>query len=269
MMKKYVTAYYLLFVLLVMGAFASMAFNAYGTKLMGIACLGFSFTFLHEAIFNAGREDLDKPEKVWLSLELISLSFISLLFFSKGFFLGLVGTNEAFLLFSLVLLFLVSREAWIQLKLAFDQHWKWGCILLFYFGTVELFILSFIFGTILPGTRTVFASFAVILLVSFILALFVFRRVMVNGDNVSAWGYIAKMKNKWIILVFSCLLIYGYGFLSASNVLPSLYYSKLPNGYIRWVERGNLENAERARQKEREFRERYEQLVEKYSEKSN
>ena len=49
MMKKYNTLYYFLFVVLILGAFASMAQYSYGLIICGIACLGFTGAFLVEA----------------------------------------------------------------------------------------------------------------------------------------------------------------------------------------------------------------------------
>src|SRR5260370_1036635 len=53
-MKRYNVVYYILFLAVVMGAFASMAQNSYGMKLIGLVCLGFCFTFLYEVFFLAG-----------------------------------------------------------------------------------------------------------------------------------------------------------------------------------------------------------------------
>ncbi|MBA2746636.1 MAG: hypothetical protein H0U44_10455, partial [Flavisolibacter sp.] len=49
-MKKFNTIYYLLFILLVMGAFASMAQNSYGLKIMGGVAFVFALVFLLEFI---------------------------------------------------------------------------------------------------------------------------------------------------------------------------------------------------------------------------
>lgn len=59
-MKKYNTYYYLLFVLLVMGAFASMAQNSYGFKIMGLVAFIFSVLFITQLIYvlrNKSRVD--------------------------------------------------------------------------------------------------------------------------------------------------------------------------------------------------------------------
>src|SRR5450432_230570 len=57
-MKKYNPIYFLLFILLVMGAFASMAQNSYGLKVMGGVAFVFGGVFLLEFI-----QALNKKEK--------------------------------------------------------------------------------------------------------------------------------------------------------------------------------------------------------------
>ncbi|HSF44363.1 MAG TPA: hypothetical protein VLA58_00080, partial [Chitinophagaceae bacterium] len=49
-MKTYNTIYFLLFVLLIMGAFASMAQNSYGLKLLGVVGMLFGLLFLYQLI---------------------------------------------------------------------------------------------------------------------------------------------------------------------------------------------------------------------------
>ncbi len=49
-MKKFNTIYYLLFILLVMGAFAAMAQNNYGLNIMGGVAFVFALVFLVEFI---------------------------------------------------------------------------------------------------------------------------------------------------------------------------------------------------------------------------
>ena len=56
-MKKNNPIYFLLFILLVMGAFASMAQNSYGLKLMGGVAFVFGLVFIVEFISGLGKKD--------------------------------------------------------------------------------------------------------------------------------------------------------------------------------------------------------------------
>ena len=85
-MKRYNVVYYVLFLAVTMGAFASMAQNSYGMKLMGLVCLGFCLTFLYELFFSVPKlQDLSLKSKRWFSLELVALNFLALLFFFRSF----------------------------------------------------------------------------------------------------------------------------------------------------------------------------------------
>ncbi len=46
-MKSYNTLYYLLTVLLIMGAFASMAQNSYGMQIISVVCIAFGLTIFN------------------------------------------------------------------------------------------------------------------------------------------------------------------------------------------------------------------------------
>ncbi|NJN42639.1 MAG: hypothetical protein HC811_10825 [Flammeovirgaceae bacterium] len=58
-MKRYNTAYYLLSVLLILGSFASMAQNDYGSYILGLVTFGFAFLFLLQFLQSFSREVSD------------------------------------------------------------------------------------------------------------------------------------------------------------------------------------------------------------------
>ena len=83
-MKKYNTLYYLLFMLIVMGAFASMAQNDYGTTILGLSAVSFSVLFLVQLI------SMVITTKNWIkngAIELVSLCVLAGILAMRVFFI--------------------------------------------------------------------------------------------------------------------------------------------------------------------------------------
>jgi len=261
-MKKYSTIYYLLFVLIVMGAFASMAQNAYGLRICGVACLGFALTFLHEIFFTTRAAD-DPLFPSWIVYgELISLTVIALVFLLKNFSLDFPFSSLILILTLTVLFSLLSYQALLQIQMARLKHAKLVTVLALYYGAVIVFILSVLTGIMLPDASNLLAILAMTFTAGFIVFALVARRLSIDGETISVWHYFRQLKNKSAILLITCLLIYSYNLLYVAGTLPPLYHGTLPNGYQHLVERSIKSNDQK---KLREFMERYEAFLQRHA----
>ena len=262
-MKRYATIYYLLFVLLVMGAFASMAQNAYGLKICGIACLGFALTFLHE-IFFAPRPADDQLVAPWLLYaELTFLSVIALVFLLRNFSTDLPFSDTLLIISLTSLLLLFLYHAILQLKIARRHQIKLVYLTALYYGAVLFFMLSILSTVVLPGLAINLALVAIVLVFVFAALTLVFKDFTINDESISIWQYIRQMKNKSAILLIACMLISGYSLLNSAGVLPSFYYGT-PKGYQNLVNVNNAAGDPEGKEKQREFKERYEEFTRKH-----
>ena len=263
-MKRYATIYYLLFVLLVMGAFASMAQNAYGLKICGIACLGFALTFLHE-IFFAPRSADDQLVAPWLAYtELLFLSVIALVFLLRNFSNDLPFSDTLLTVSLTGLLLLSLYHAILQLKIAARHHIKLVYLVALYYGAVLFFILSILSTVVFPGLAINLALVAIVLVFVFAGLTLVFKEFTINEELVSIWQYTRQMKNKSAILLIACMLISGYSLLYSAGILPPFYYGT-PKGYQHLIELSNAGDGKVGKEKPREFKERYETFIRKHS----
>jgi hypothetical protein len=261
-MKRYATVYYLLFVLLVMGAFASMAQNAYGLKICGIACLGFALTFIYEIFFTQSALD-DQFVSPWmLYAELIFLSVISLVFLFRNFSIDLPFADTLLMGSSTILLLLFSYQTILQLKLARHQV-KLVYLLGLYYGAVLFFILSILASVLLPVLANSLALVAIVMVLVFAGLTLVFKEFTLNDETISFWQYVTQMKSKSSILLIASLLISGYSLLHSVGVLPSFYYGT-PKGYQILVKVSNVGTDPKGKEKPREFKERYEEFIRKH-----
>lgn len=263
-MRRYATIYYLLFVLLVMGAFASMAQNAYGLKICGVACLGFALTFLHEIFFTSMSDD-DQIVAPWMVYaELICLSVIALVFVFRDFSVDF-SFADVFLIFSSTFLFLLFfYQAILQLKVARRFQSMLPYMVALYYGAVLFFVLSILSGIVLPGLTSQLALVAIVLVFIFAVLTLIFKTFRVSEEAISIWQFIRQMKNKSSIVLIASLLVSGYSLLYSVGILPSFYYGT-PRGYQQLIELSNAGDGTVGKERPREFKERYDAFITKHT----
>jgi len=262
-MRQYATIYYLLFVLLIMGAFASMAQNPYGLRICGVACIGFALTFLHELLYTPGSDETTSSSRWTGYAELVLLSVLVLIFSFSNFSINLPFSETLLIVSFTCLLLLFSYQAITQLRSTGHQRTT-AYLVVFYYGAVVFFILSFLSGLILPGLAMKLAFAAIVLTLVLAGMAIILKQVIVNDGTISTWQYLRQMKNKSSILLIASLLISGYELLNAAEILPSFYHGT-PKGYQHLIELSNSGNSMVGKEKPREFKERYDEFTKKHA----
>lgn len=233
-MRKNIVLYYVLLLLLVMGAFAAMALNSYGIVLMSYVALGFALVFLFELLLLLRREkEMTATYKAILAVELISLSALCLLYFLRGISVE-IPYSQLLKLVLFVLLFGVNVyhliRAWDYAKTT-PLKVK-GSIALYF-----LALLLYIAGNYLPTGGT---WITILLALTCQLAFVVFGWwrgwVIIDGEETSAWKKVIQFRNKTGIQLIFFTLASLYFVLNAAHLLPPLYNGSLPNGYSKVVE---------------------------------
>jgi len=215
--------------LLVMGAFASMALNSYGILLMSYVALGFGLVFLFELLLLLPKEEeMTRFYKASLAMELMALSGLCLLYFLRGISVE-IPYSFSLMLILYTLLFAVNvyhlLRAWHYAK-ATPMKVKGSIVV--YFAALLFYIAS----NYLPIN---FIWIAIMLALVLQLAFVVFGwwkgRVIINGEETSAWKKVIQFRNKSGIQLIFFTLASLYFILNSANLLPPLYNGSLPNGY--------------------------------------
>jgi len=215
------------------GAFASMALNSYGTVLMGYVALAFCVAFLFELLLLLPKQqEMSGTYKISLGIELIALAGLCFIHFLRGIDADITSTSQVkFVLFTI--LFGVNTyhlaRAW---KYAHTTPMKVK-------GNIALYFLSLLFfmaSNYLPGIAAwVSIVLAFCCLITFAIAGWWTGKVILNGDETSAWIKVIQFRNKaGIQLVFFAVAAL-YFVLNAVHLLPPLYEGSLPNGYSKVV----------------------------------
>lgn len=233
-MRKNIALYYVLMLLLVMGAFASMALNSYGVVLMSYVALAFALVFLFELVLLLPKEqEMKRDYKISLGIELVALGGICLLYFLQGIEVGITGSSQMKLIL-LIILFGVNTyhllRAWhyaqqTPLKVK-------GSIALYFLALLLLLGSNF-----LPlALSSITILLAIGCLVGFIIFGWWKGQIILNGEETSAWKKVIQFRNKSGIQLIFVTLASLYFMLSTFQLLPPLYKGSLPNGHTKVVQ---------------------------------
>jgi hypothetical protein len=233
-MRKNVILYYALLLLMVMGAFASMALNSYGVPLMGYASLGFSLLFAYELFFLLPRKkSIRRTDKRIIGLELITLFTICLFYFFRAAAIEIPFDVNPVPMLLIVLLGLNGYQFYRTTILIKEPPLKLKVGVLLYFLTLFL-VLAASYLLQFQSSAGVYLTIAAFFgWVGFVVIGWWRGKVIVNGEETSAMKVASRFKNKSGLELISFSLLIAYSSLNAINLLPPLYFGSMPNGYLK------------------------------------
>jgi hypothetical protein len=261
-MKTYNTIYYLLFVLLIMGAFASMAQNSYGISLLGAVTFSFGLLFLYQ--FFQTFKDAEKKD-YFLQAELISLFVISILFALRMFHVYVPFSELLFAMAGLVLIFVYVKKMLYRYGILASKNMNAARLSLVYHLSLILFIISLIAVPLLPQLYSYLGIAAFILLVGFLITGLLVPKYLLDGSEFSVFKLVAGLKDRSMILLSLFFIISLYTGLTRIGVLPSMYSDEYPQAYFKLVNNAETgkEKPVNGKYKHMEFKERYEGFLER------
>src|SRR5574339_608334 len=146
-MKKYNPLYYLLFILLVMGAFASMAQNSYGLKIIGGVAFAFGFLFLVQMINIIRRKE--KQDTMAIA-ELSGLFLLSVILGLRVFYIHFPFVEWLFTAAGILLILVFLRKMIIRFREIQPKNSTLAFLLLIFHLSLVLFIGSLVMTPFVP-----------------------------------------------------------------------------------------------------------------------
>ena len=257
-MKKYNRLYYVLFILLIMGAFASMAQNGYGLTITGAVAFIFGLVFLIEFITLVRRKNgvkassLLEPGCLFIIAVILGFRVFYIYFLNIEWIFGAAVTILIFFYFSKM----VSRFRYYQKK---D---KWLAVLAIAFHlSIIFFLSSFALLLFAPSVAEVTGVVAMAFLLFFIVGGFLRKQVLIDGNNLSAFKMVTGFRDHSIILTTFFLLVSVYFGLNRVGVLPAIYSDEYPQAYFELI---NQPTARREKTANGEYK--YQDFLKKYKE---
>ena len=259
-MKKYNSIFYLLFILLVMGAFASMAQNSYGLKIMGGVALVFGLVFISE--FISGLRKKAKMD-VYALIEPACLFILSFIFGLGVFYIHFPFIEWLFAAAGVLLVLVYIRKMILRFRDFQPKNNFLAMLVLVFHLSIILFFISLVMVPFAAKTAEYSGIVAFVLLLIFIVAGLLKKKLLVEGESISAFGMIRKFKDYSIIIVSLTLMFSFYIGFNKIGVLPGIYSDEFPRAYFELVNKANAEKekAEDGKLKHEEFIEKYKQFL--------
>jgi hypothetical protein len=245
-----------------MGAFASMAQNSYGLTILGTTAIVFGLIFLYQFIV-AYR----KKEKINITnqVELLSLSILSFLFALRIFHIHFPYVEWLFSFTALTLGMVYVKKMIERYKMIKDKNSTLAFILLIFYGSLVLFIFSFVLAPFAPQVAVYSGGSAFLLLFIFVVFILFKKDMHLEGEKVAVVKMIARYRDRSLLLISLFFIISLYFGFTGVNILPPLYSDQLPQAYYKLV--GNAESGKElpvdGRYKHEEFKDRYELFLDR------
>jgi hypothetical protein len=224
-MKKFAPIYYLLFVMLIMGAFASMAQNAYGIKMIGFVAIAFTLVFSWQLLFDKKNQGGSSDR-----VEVVSLIIMSIILAMRVFYIRFAYVELIFALAALALIIVYAYKVIALFRRQSNASPVWTTVL--FYASVIIYLISI---AMMPfsarlGNAAGEAGFAVLIL---------FLIVAAGARDTS----VIRLSDRSFILISLFVLFTAYAALTRFNALPPMYDTEFPNAYYQLIndaERGDV-----------------------------
>ena len=259
-MKKYNSIFYLLFILLIMGAFASMAQNSYGLKIMGGVAFVFGLLFLIEFI-SVLREKGKKD--IYRLIEPACLLILSVIFALRVFYIHFSFVELLFAAAGAVLMLIYTRKMILRYRNMKPKNNMLALLILIFHLSIILFLVSLV---IVPFAQKISENtgiIAFILLLIFIITGLFKKELLVGGQIVSPFKMVTHFKDHSIIIVSLFLLFSLYVGFNKAGLIPGIYSDEFPQIYYKLVDdaASKKEKPVDGKYKYEKFKEQYDQFL--------
>jgi hypothetical protein len=260
-MRKYVTIYYLLCVVLILGAFAAMAQNSYGLILLGVVAGAFAMVFLTQLVIyldkNRGNYDY------LILVEHVSLILISTILSLRIFYIRFMFVEEIFIISGLILALvfsvrLVRNYNTLALK---NKIMAWS-VLVFH-ASIILYIVSMALAPLYPPLSEPAGILAFLSLIAFTISGFFNKNILMDGENQTVFSFVNRFRDHSIVLIAVFLIFTGYMGLTKFGMVPKMYTDEYPQAYFELVKQAEAgeEKLVNGKYKHETFKEMYDRFV--------
>lgn len=256
-MKNYYTLYYLLFVLIIMGAFASMAQNGYGLVILGAVSFAFSLTFLFQLIDKKQKPDISS------SIELFGLFLISFILGLRVFYIHFPFVEMLFGFAALLLIMVYVQKMIRQFNWFKQKNIILAILIVVFFLSIIFYFISFASVPFVAQFSGGVGIVAFVLLVGFLIAGFLLRNFLIDGENVTVFKTVLRFRDNSVLVLSLFFLFTLYAGLTRAGVLPKIYSDEFPQAYFELVNKAESgkELPVNGKYKYQNFKDRYDQFL--------
>lgn len=251
--------YYVLFVLLILGAFASMAQNAYGVTILGIVAVLFSITFLVRT-----WAELKSEKKDWGMLaEFLSLSTLAFIMALRVFHIRFVFVEILFAAAGITLIAVYLRKSLKAYISTRHKSIRLSLLTSMLFLSIALYTLSMVAVAFFPAMAEPLGGAAFGLLILFVAGALTTKEILYDGEKVTVFQFVGRFKDLSVVVISLFFLFTLYLGLTKYDWLPRMYSDEFPQSYFELVQRAESgkEKPVNGKYRHQEFKELHDQFV--------
>lgn len=238
-MKKYNAIFYLLFVLLVMGTFASMAQNNYGFIIMEGVALAFALVFFIQTfviLFKKSKKDLTS------FLEPACLFLLALIFFLRAINKHFQYVEQIFSIAALILTVIYFKKMISRFRYFKSKNKLLAMHVIIFHMSIILFLISLCIYPYSTRSAEVIAVAAFLLLIIFIVSGFINKNLLTDGIMTTPFNMVSQFEDHSPVIVTFCLLFSLFVGLNRIGLLPGIYSDEYPHAYYELVNKASTGN---------------------------
>ena len=259
-MKKLNVIYFFLFILLVMGAFASMAQNSYGFKILGGVAFVFALLFFAEFITALRRKE---NEDIFAIIEPLCLFIISFIFGLRVFYVYFSYVEIIFAAAAIILAIIYLRKMVFRSRNFQAKNKLLALFIIIFHLSIVLFLISLALAPFFPVIAEPIGVGSFALLLIFIIGGFLKKNLLVEGELLSSFRVVRQYKGHSVILITLLVMFSFYFGFNKLGILPGIYSDEYPRAYFELVDKATTgqEKPVDGKYKHEEFVEKYRQFV--------
>lgn len=257
-MKRYNAIYFLLFLLLVMGAFASMAQNSYGLKIIGGVAFLFGGLFLLELI-----QVIARPGKKdgFAIAELAAMAVFAIVLGCGVFMISIPGMQWIFAGAGAFLVFFYTRKLFIRFRRLVHRNRRLAWLGALFHFSIILFLLTIVVAPFSATVATLTGWAGIITLLLFIAGTFLKKYELLEGNKVTVLQMVSGYRDHSIVLALLFLLVSLFSISQRAGILPGLYLDEYPRAFYDIMGRESAGSAAERKERQAQFREQYDLLL--------
>jgi len=132
-----------------------------------------------------------------------------------------------------------------------------------FYGSIIFYVVSMVAVPFALGIAESTGGVAFGLIILFCILSFIRKKLLVDGEDVFAFKYVLKFKDRSVVLLTLFVLFTAYMGLTKVGILPKMYSDEYPQAYFELVKQAETGSEEpvNGKYKHEEFKEMYDQFV--------
>lgn len=267
-MRRYNSIYYLLFILLIMGAFAAMAQNRYGLRIIGVVGFAFSLMFLLSLVSLLRRNQKPSVSSV---VELVCLAVVALIFGLRVFYIYFPFVEWIFVAACAGLIIIYSGRMMERYKFYRARNTGLGGLVLVYHAGLVLSLVCLVLAPFFPRFSEMLSVLAFIFLLVFLAAGILNKNYLVEGQEITSFSILKNFRDHSVLIAIFFSLFFLYFGLNRLGVIPAIYSDEFPRAYYELVNQSGSEKEKSADNKYKYelFKEKYDEFIKRVEREKN